>query len=98
MVVIHRLIDEARDKGVRYLHCRAMRENRRMLHLLRELDLPEQERREDGVTQFEISLRAEQRRSSVYDKVLPTFQRVKEIAKWHRSLSFCPFYRARRKI
>jgi hypothetical protein len=58
-----------------------MRENRRMLHLLRELDLHEQERREDGVTQFEISLRAEQRSSSVYDKVLPTFQRVKEIAK-----------------
>jgi hypothetical protein len=61
MVVIHRLIDEARDKGVRYLHCRVMRENRRMLHLLRHLDLSEQERREDGVTQFEVSLRAEQR-------------------------------------
>ncbi len=61
MVVTHRLIDEARDRGVLYLHCRVMRDNRRMLHILRDLNLPEQERREDGVTQFEISLRAEQR-------------------------------------
>jgi hypothetical protein len=60
MVVIHRLIDEVCDRGVRYLHCRVMRENRRMLHLPRHLDLSEQERREDGVTQVEVSLRAEQ--------------------------------------
>ncbi len=61
MVATHQLIDEARDRGVRYLHCRVMRENRRRLHLLPDLALSEQERREDGVTQFEISLRAEQR-------------------------------------
>jgi hypothetical protein len=59
MELTHRLIDEARDKGVRYLYGLVMRENRRMLHLLRDLDLPEQERREHGVTRFEVSLQAE---------------------------------------
>ena len=56
----HRLIDQARDKGVRYLYGLVMRENRRMLHLLRELDLPEQERRERGVKWFEVSLQVEE--------------------------------------
>lgn len=55
----HRLIDEARGKGVRYLYGLVMRENRRMLHLLRDLNLPEQERREDGVTRFEVCLQGE---------------------------------------
>ncbi len=56
----YRLIDEARDKGVRYLYGLVMRENRRMLHLLRDLDLPEQECREGGVKRFEVSLQAEE--------------------------------------
>lgn len=55
-----RLIDEARDKGVCYLYGLVMRENRRMLHLLRDLELPEQERLEDGVQRFEVSLQAEE--------------------------------------
>ncbi len=60
MELTHRLIDEARDKGVRYLYGLVMRENRRMLHLLRDLDLPEQECREEGVKRFEVSLQAEE--------------------------------------
>jgi RimJ/RimL family protein N-acetyltransferase len=60
MEMTRRLIDEARDKGVRYLYGLVMRENRRMLHLLRDLDLPEQERLEDGVQRFEVSLQAEE--------------------------------------
>ncbi len=59
MKLTHRLIDEARDSGVRYLYGLVMRENRRMLHLLRDLYLPEQDRREDGGTRFEVSLRDE---------------------------------------
>ena len=55
----HRLIDEARDRGVRYLYGLVMRENQRVLHLLRDLHLLEQELREDGATRFEVSLRAE---------------------------------------
>lgn len=62
----HRLIDEARDREARYLYGLVMRENRRMLQLLRDLDLREQERREDGVTRFEVSLRAEQRYTIKY--------------------------------
>jgi GNAT superfamily N-acetyltransferase len=60
MEMTRRLIDEARDKGVRYLYGLVMRENRRMLHLLRDLELPEQERLEDGVQRFEVSLQAEE--------------------------------------
>jgi GNAT superfamily N-acetyltransferase len=54
------LIDEARDKGVRYLYGLVMLENRRMLHLLRDLDLPEQECLKDGVKWFEVRLQAEE--------------------------------------
>jgi GNAT superfamily N-acetyltransferase len=61
MELTRRLIDEARDKGVRYLYGLVMRENRRMLHLLRDLDLPEQERLEDGVQWFEVSLQADEK-------------------------------------
>jgi GNAT superfamily N-acetyltransferase len=60
MELTHRLIDEARDKGVRCLYGLVMRENRRMLHLLRDLDLPEQECLKDGVKWFEVSLQAEE--------------------------------------
>jgi GNAT superfamily N-acetyltransferase len=54
-----RLIDEARNNGVRFFYALVMGENRRMLELLRRLDLPEQERREDGVKHVEVELPSE---------------------------------------
>ena len=50
------LIDKAKDKGVRYFYALAMGENRRMLELLRHLDLPKQGRqdRESGVKHIEL--------------------------------------------
>ena len=51
-----RLIDEARDNGVRFFYALVMGENKRMLNVLRHLDLPEQERREDGEKLVEIGL------------------------------------------
>ena len=51
-----RLIDEARDNGVRFFYALVMGENKRMLNVLRHLDLPEQERREDGAKRVEVRL------------------------------------------
>jgi GNAT superfamily N-acetyltransferase len=53
-----RLVDEARDKGVRFFYAMVMGKNTRMLELLRHLDLPEHERRdqEDGVKHVEVEL------------------------------------------
>ena len=51
-----RLIDEARDNGVRFFYALVMGENKRMLNVFRHLDLPEQERREDGEKMVEIGL------------------------------------------
>lgn len=51
-----RLVDEARDKGVRYFYAMVMGQNTRMLELLRHLDLPEREHVEDGVKHVEIEL------------------------------------------
>jgi RimJ/RimL family protein N-acetyltransferase len=51
-----RLIDEARDNGVRFFYALIMGENKRMLNVLRHLDLPEQERREDGAKRVEVRL------------------------------------------
>jgi GNAT superfamily N-acetyltransferase len=51
-----RLIDVARDNGVRYFYALVMGKNRRMLELLRHLDLPEQEREREGVKQVEVEL------------------------------------------
>jgi GNAT superfamily N-acetyltransferase len=54
------LIGEARDKGVRCFYALVMGENRRMLELLRHLDLPEQERREDTtIKHVEVELPSE---------------------------------------
>jgi RimJ/RimL family protein N-acetyltransferase len=55
------LIDEAKDKGVRCFYALVMGENKRMLELLRHLDLPEQERRdeEQGVKRIEVELPSE---------------------------------------
>jgi GNAT superfamily N-acetyltransferase len=51
-----RLIDEARDKGVRYFYAMVKGKNTRMLELLRHLDLPEHERREEGIKHVEVEL------------------------------------------
>ena len=50
------LINEARDRGVRYLYGLVMPENQRMLKLLRSLDLPEHESRSGGSKYVEIEL------------------------------------------
>jgi len=50
------LIDAAWDKGVRYFYALVMGKNKRMLELLRHLDLPEQEHQEEGVKHVEVDL------------------------------------------
>ena len=50
------LIDEALENGVRYFYALVMGKNARMLNVLRHLDLPEQERGEEGEKMVEIVL------------------------------------------
>ena len=50
------LIDAAWDNGVRYFYALVMGKNKRMLELLRHLDLPEQEHQEEGVKHVEVDL------------------------------------------
>ena len=50
------LIDEARGNGVRYLYASVNGANKRMLNVLRHLDLPEQERMEEGEKLVEVGL------------------------------------------
>ena len=50
------LIGEALDNGVNYFYGLAMARNRRMLHLLRGLGLPENEQQEEEATFFEVEL------------------------------------------
>ncbi len=50
------LIDEARGNGVRYFYATVKGENKRMLNVLRHLDLPEQERVEEGEKRVEVEL------------------------------------------
>ena len=52
----HRLIDEARRNRVRSFCALVKGENKRMLNVLRHLDLPEQERVEHGEKMVEIGL------------------------------------------
>jgi RimJ/RimL family protein N-acetyltransferase len=52
-----RLIEAAKERGIGRLHALVLRENGRMLRLLRSLELPERERRENGLEYFEIDLR-----------------------------------------
>jgi hypothetical protein len=52
----HRLINEARGNKVRSFYALVKGENKRMLNVLRHLDLPEQERVEDGEKMVEIGL------------------------------------------
>lgn len=50
-----RLIEAARERGIRRFHALVMHENTGMLHLLRSLDLPERQRWEDGIEHIEIT-------------------------------------------
>ena len=54
-----RLIDEAHDNGVRYFYALVMGKNRRMLELLRHLDLPAEEHVEEGIKHVEVELSPE---------------------------------------
>jgi RimJ/RimL family protein N-acetyltransferase len=51
-----RLVDVAYGNGVRYFYAMVMGKNKRMLELLRHLDLPEQEHQQEGVKQVEVEL------------------------------------------
>ena len=50
------LIEEAREREIRYLYGLVMRENRGVLKLLRNLDLPERESRSGGTKYVEVEL------------------------------------------
>jgi RimJ/RimL family protein N-acetyltransferase len=50
------LVQAARENGIGHLHAMVMRENVRMLGLLRSLDLPERIRWQDGADRVEIEL------------------------------------------
>jgi RimJ/RimL family protein N-acetyltransferase len=52
-----RLIEAARERGIGRLHALVLRENSRMLRLLRSLEFPERERWENGLEHVEIDLR-----------------------------------------
>jgi GNAT superfamily N-acetyltransferase len=54
------LIEAARERGIGRLHALVMRENRRMLSLLRSLEYPERKRWEHGLEHVEIDLRPDQ--------------------------------------
>jgi RimJ/RimL family protein N-acetyltransferase len=49
IALTRRLVDLACGNGVRYFYALVMGKNRRMLELLRHLDLPEQEHQQEGV-------------------------------------------------
>ena len=51
-----RLVEAARENGIRHLHALVLRENVGMLGLLRSLDLPERMRWQDGSERVEIDL------------------------------------------
>ena len=51
-----RLVDVACANGVRAFYAMVMGKNKRMLELLRHLDLPEQEHKEEGVKHVEVEL------------------------------------------
>jgi GNAT superfamily N-acetyltransferase len=54
-----RLIEAARERGIKRLHALVLRENRRMLGLLRSLEFPERKRWENGLEHIEIDLRSD---------------------------------------
>jgi hypothetical protein len=59
MALTRRLVSVAWENGVRYFYAMVMGKNRRMLELLRRLDLPEQEHEEAGVKHVEVELSPE---------------------------------------
>jgi RimJ/RimL family protein N-acetyltransferase len=52
-----RLIEAAQERGIKRLHALVLRENSRMLRLLRSLEFPERKRWENGLEHIEIDLR-----------------------------------------
>ncbi len=52
-----RLIEAAKERGIERLHALVLRENGRMLRLLRSLEFPERRRWENGLEHIEIDLR-----------------------------------------
>jgi GNAT superfamily N-acetyltransferase len=56
----HRLIEVARGNEVRFFYAFVKGENRRMLNVLRHLDLPEHERVENGEKIVEVGLYSEE--------------------------------------
>lgn len=56
LALTNMLIDEARKKGIRHFYGLVLPENRRMLNLLKDLNLPEQERDEGGVRYVDVAL------------------------------------------
>ena len=56
----HRLIEVARGNGVRFFYAFVKGENKRMLNVLRHLDLPEHERVENGEKIAEVGLYSEE--------------------------------------
>jgi GNAT superfamily N-acetyltransferase len=56
IALTRRLVDIACANGVRYFYALVMGKNKRMLELLRHLDLPEQEHEAEGVKQVEVEL------------------------------------------
>jgi RimJ/RimL family protein N-acetyltransferase len=54
-----RLIEAAQERGIKCLHALVLRENGRMLRLLRSLEFPERKRWENGLEHIEIDLRTD---------------------------------------
>ena len=52
-----RLIEAAQERGIKRLHALVLRENSRMLRLLRSLEFPERKRWENGIEHIEVDLR-----------------------------------------
>jgi RimJ/RimL family protein N-acetyltransferase len=52
-----RLIEAAKERGIERLHALVLRENGRMLRLLRSLEFPERRRWENGLEHIELDLR-----------------------------------------
>jgi RimJ/RimL family protein N-acetyltransferase len=53
------LIEAAQERGIKRLHALVLRENGRMLRLLRSLEFPERRRWENGLEHVEIDLRTD---------------------------------------
>jgi GNAT superfamily N-acetyltransferase len=56
IALTRRLIEVAREHGVRYFYAMVKGKNTRMLELLRRLDLPEEERKERGIKHVDVEL------------------------------------------